>query len=104
MDIQEVPRKTLDHNRLYHLFLDKLKSIHPSMPVFNREEKIKAWKDLLEGHGCRFAFADEMADLVNNGPGDYICMASYRVNVAHDAWVLVPKDFAEKALVLGGLP
>lgn len=104
MDIQEVPRKALDHKKLYGLFLKKLKSVYPSMAVFNREEKIKAWKDLLEGHGCRLVFASDMADLVNEGPGNYICMTSYRVNVANDAWVLLPRDFAEKVLVLDSLP
>lgn len=104
MDNQEVPRKVIDHLRLYGFFLEKLKQIYPSMAVFNREEKINAWKGLLEKHGCRLVFAAEMADLVNEGPGDYVCMASYRVNVANDAWVLVPMDFAEKAMVLGSLP
>lgn len=85
VDIQEVPRKIVDHHRLYGLFHEKLKSIYPSMAVFNRDEKINAWKGLLEKHGCRLVFAADIADLVNEGPGDYICMESYRVNIANAA-------------------
>lgn len=91
-----------EHKRIYGMFVARLNEKCPiSAP---REFRIDSWKRLVFGHGCRMVFEDEVVDLVNHGPGDNILVESINVTAAGKSWILVPKSFAEKILVLGGLP
>lgn len=93
----------LNHIKLHDIFISKLDEICPDR--FKREPRILAWKNLLKKHGCILVLESHMAEEFNNkSPEDYICMDSYRINIARGSWVLVPRDFAEKALVLGRIP
>lgn len=94
----------INHTKLHDLFIAKLDEICSEKPS-NRESRILAWKSLLNKHGCILVLESHMAEEFNNKSSeDYICMDSYRTNIARGSWVLVPRDFAEKALVLGYIP
>ncbi|NBT57630.1 hypothetical protein EBT16_02485 [bacterium] len=92
----------MNHQRLLEVFTAKLDKVCPSKD--ERKARNDAWWSLMDKHGCRMIPSGQIADLVNNGPGDYVCMKSFNVSVVDAHWVLVPKDLAEKALVLGYVP
>ncbi len=94
----------INHTKLHDIFISKLDEICSDKPS-NRESRILAWKGLLNKHGCILVLESHMAEEFNNkSPEDYICIDSYRTNIARGSWVFVPRDFAEKALVLGYIP
>ena len=96
--------QTINHIKLHDIFISKLDEICPDRPS-DRESRILAWKDLLKRHRCILVLESHMSEEFNNkSPEDYVCMDSYRTNIARGSWVLVPRDFAEKALVLGYIP
>jgi len=100
----------MNYQRLLEIFIAKLNGACPlkkttgQQIVNTQNARNKAWWQLMEKHGCRMIPSGQMADLVNNGPGDYVCMKSFNVSVVDGHWVLVPKELATKILALGYLP
>lgn len=92
----------MNHQRLLEIFTAKLDQACPSKG--ERKARNDAWWSLMDEHGCKMIPSGQIADLVNTGPGDYVCMKSFNVSVVDAHWVLVPKELAEKALVLGYVP
>ena len=85
--------------KLFKAFLSIMKDAPQT-----RRDRIEFWERMILGLGCKIVGAVEMADLVNEGPGEYFCMPSIRISTVKDNWVLVPKELAMKTLVLGELP
>lgn len=100
----------MNHQRLLEIFIAKLDKVCPLNKTTGQEivngqnARNDAWWSLMDDHGCKMIPSGQIADLVNNGPGDYVCMKSFNVSVVNAHWVLVPKELAEKALVLGYIP
>lgn len=100
----------MNHQRLLEIFIAKLDKACPldkttgQQIVSGQKLRNDAWWGLMDKYGCRMVPSGQIADLVNNGPGDYVCMKSFNVSVVDAHWVLVPKELAEKALILGFIP
>jgi hypothetical protein len=96
----------LNAQRLQEIFVAKMDELCPLSPPRQgvRQARNDAWWSLMDKYGCKMVPSGKIADLVNNGPGDYFCIKSFNVSVVDAHWVLVPKELAEKILVLGFLP
>jgi hypothetical protein len=92
----------MNHQKLLEIFIAKLDKVCP--PKSGQNVRNDAWWSIIEKYGCKMIPSGQIADLVNNGPNDYVCMKSFNVSVVNAHWVLVPKELALKALTLEYLP
>lgn len=89
-------------DRLEELFEAKYKHLQSSRT--NNDQEF--WIDYCDKHKIVMLHPDWLRDTLNEGMDDRIiihnCEEMYHENVC--PWLLVPKNFAFKALALGGLP
>jgi hypothetical protein len=67
----------------------------------------ESWIDWCDQHKIRIMMESEVVECWNSPGAKGICIESPKINnktCAHDGWLLVPRTFAKKALVLNGLP
>lgn len=92
----------LDHtDKLEELFKNKYEQLQPFRPAGDNGE---FWVSYCDKHNILLMHSEWVADFFNNERKNKICISN--PEEGHDAccWILVPKDFAEKVLVLNGLP
>ena len=93
-------------------FPEELQETTPSLP--SRSIGTEFWVDYCDKHKILMLHPEWLCETLNKGLGDRICIDNYEVKYLTDAgvidahegcpWLLVPRKFAERALILGGLP
>lgn len=97
----------LDHtDKLEELFkakYEELKKKNYPGALFEPTDN-EFWVSYCDKHNVLLMHSEWVADFFNNERKNKICISN--PEEGHNAcfWILVPKDFAEKALVLNGLP
>lgn len=92
----------IDTDKLENLFEERYKSL-----VTNPNNVNWVWTDYLDSHEIIMLHGEWLVETLNEGKMEgrvciHNCEEIYHENVS--PWLLVPKKFAEKCLVLGGLP
>lgn len=95
----------IDPDKLEDLFktrYEQLSPEHDSGSDFPGE----FWVDYCDKHEIVMLHQEWLRDTINQGIKDKVCIHNceemFHENVC--SWLLVPKKFAERALILGGLP
>lgn len=92
----------LEHiEKLEELFHNKYEQLQPFRPAGGRGE---FWVSYCDKHNILLMHSEWVADFFNNERKNKICISNPEEGPDACYWILVPKDFAEKALVLNGLP
>lgn len=93
----------IDPDKLEELFEARYKQLKAK---FTKDELDDFWVDYCDKHKIFMLHADWLRDELNRGLKGRICIHNceemFHENVC--PWLLVPKKFAERCLVLGGLP
>lgn len=91
-------------DKLWQIFEDKLEEIYvrlidPSTFLVDQVELERAWLEYLVSFGVE---VEVPLDEVDSRKGDAVSFQD--PFYTKGTWLIVPRDFAEKALVLGSLP
>lgn len=94
----------IDTHKLEELFKERYESLTLGLTELPR---VDAWVDYCDKHKIIMLHGEWLADTLNEGKMRgmvciHNCEEIYHENVS--PWLLVPKKFAERCLVLGGLP
>ena len=91
----------IDPEKLEKLFKEKFQKIMvPGSPDATYER----WIWYCDEHKIFMLHPEWLADTLNEGLKGRICIHNPEEQETASPWLLVPKKFAEKCLVLGGLP
>jgi len=91
----------MDPDKLEELFRSKFQSLWDSDP---KDEEF--WVNYCDDHKVLMLHPEWLKDTLNEGLGDKICIHNPEETVCDSCspWLLVPRGFAERIMVLGYLP
>lgn len=97
----------IDPDKLEKLFSERYEKLEGLAPVVGAKRPLsnpayEHWIDYCDEHGVVILHPEWLRETINEGIGDRICIHSPEDSGI--VWLLVPREFAEKSLALGGLP
>lgn len=72
-------------------------------PLDTQNPAYEHWIDYCDEHGVVILHPEWLRETINEGIGDKICIHSPE-DSGGPVWLLVPREFAEKCIAMGGLP
>ena len=97
----------IDADKLEKLFEEKYNQIWSSRDrLFSEEAGRELWVNYCDEHDIFMLHPEWLRDTLNEGLKGRVCIQNCEENYHENVspWLLVPRKFAEKALILGGLP
>lgn len=88
----------IDLDKLEHLFDDRYRELHAA------KKDDEFFINYCDEHGIQMMHAEWVRECFNEPRGDKICVLSPEDGYDSPNWLLVPREFAERAIVLGILP
>jgi hypothetical protein len=91
----------MDTDKLEHLFQAKYKKL---VVEGNPDATYENWFSYCDKYKIFMLHPEWLAETLNEGLKGRICIHTPEEDKEAAPWLLVPKKFAERALILGGLP
>jgi hypothetical protein len=92
----------MDIDKLEQLFRDKYEKLVSAAE--NSDEIYESWISYCDKHKVFLLHPEWMRESLNEGMKGRICIHTPEEDRNASPWLLVPKKFAERALILGFLP
>lgn len=85
-------------NRLYDIFLAEVDRIRP---LHLRDNWYDIWFEYMDGLGIMHGHTDDLIEVYNDDPEGFASKVLIRCPAMEVGYLLIPREFADKVLVLG---